>query len=107
MAGAGGSWVKWGSNPSRLDRHLSREAHQPAASIPTNRNSAMASNAARTVKMSERALISLRDHASSKLKVPGSNPGGVANEIKRLISIGRPKKLQIGGAGRIATFVVE
>jgi hypothetical protein len=29
--------------------------------------------------MSERALKSLQDRAPSKLKVPGSSPGGVAN----------------------------
>jgi hypothetical protein len=38
----------------------------------------MASNGARTVKMSERALKSLRDHAPSKLLVAGSSPAGVA-----------------------------
>ena len=47
--------------------------------VPTKRNSAIASNGARTVKMWERALKSLRDHGPSKLKVPGSSPGGVAN----------------------------
>jgi hypothetical protein len=62
--------------------------------VPTKRNSAIASNGARTVKMSERALKSLRDYAPSKLKVLGSNPGGVAsnfNEIAfrvRIIPIG-------------------
>jgi hypothetical protein len=38
-------------------------------SVPTKRNSAIASNGARTVKMSERALKSLRDHGPSKLLV--------------------------------------
>jgi len=48
-------------------------------SVPTKRNSAIASNGARTVKMSERALKSLRDHGPSKLLVASSSPAGVAN----------------------------
>jgi hypothetical protein len=75
--------------------------------IPTKRNSAIASNEARKAKMSERALKVLRGRVPSKLKVSGSNPGGIADEIKPLASIGLPKKLQIGGAGRIETFVPE
>ena len=69
--------------PSRRDRRARRRRALGGGSrdvgVPTKRNSAIASNGARTVKMSERALKSLRDHGPSKLKVPGSSPGGVAN----------------------------
>jgi hypothetical protein len=74
--------------------------------IPTKRNSAVASNEARKAKMSEHALKSFRDRAPSKLKVPGSNPAGVANEIKPLAPISVPEKLQMDG-WTIATFVPE
>jgi hypothetical protein len=41
--------------------------------VPTKRNSAIPSDGARTVKMSERALKSLRDYGPSKLLVKCSN----------------------------------
>jgi hypothetical protein len=57
--------------PSRRVRRARRRRALGSGSrdvgVPTKRNSAIASNGARTVKMSERALKSLRDHGPSKL----------------------------------------
>lgn len=47
--------------------------------IPTKENSSMASNPARSANLSECALKSFSEPTPSKLRVPGSNPGGVAN----------------------------
>jgi hypothetical protein len=48
--------------------------------IPTSRNSQTLSKCAQNTNLSERSLKMLKDHTPSKLRVPGSNPGGVAKQ---------------------------